>query len=122
MRKSLRQTIQKREKEMTRKKNALHLPTPANINPPTKSITKFKNKIHRELTNYGRWGSERQVIVVTSNSWDGVSPSEWMRPLLRNPKGLREQLNNDFASQGWRVTWLEELRSGFRVKMTYDPR
>tara|TARA_R100000995_G_C3375471_1_gene73656 strand:+ start:138 stop:461 length:324 start_codon:yes stop_codon:yes gene_type:complete len=107
---------------MTRKKNVLHLPTPANINPPTKSITNFKNRIYRELANYGRWGSERQVIAVTSNSWDGISPSEWMRPLLGNPKGLREQLNNDFATQGWRVTWLEELRSGFRVKMTYDPR
>ena len=100
----------------------LHLPTPANINPPTKSITNFKNRICRELANYGRWGNDRQVLTVTSISWDGFSPSEWMRPLLENPKGLREQLNNAFTAHGWRVTWLEELRSGYTVKMTYDPR
>ena len=124
MRKGLSQTAQKEErKKLSKKKNMFHLPSPSNINPPTKSIENLKKKICRELRGWGRFGCARQVIRATSIGWDQRNASVWMNDLLKNPEAisyLREELNRDFASQGWYVTWLQQERCGYTVKMTYS--
>lgn len=107
---------------MPSKKNAIRLPSPSNINPPTKGISNLKKRICTELSRNGRFGAKKQVVHVRSeSSWD-YEPSRWMAELLDNPRAirfLREQLNRDFIQQGWYVTWLEQRSHGYKVKMTY---
>jgi len=114
---------------MPKKKNMFRLPSPSNINPPTKGINSLKERICKELVRNGRFGAKKQVVRVISTSGyyntDDATPSAWMAELLQSPQAisfLREQLNRDFVSQGWRVTWMEQLRCGYAIKMSYNPK
>ena len=114
---------------MPPKRKMIRLPSPSNINPPIKGINNLKKRICSELVKSGRFGARKQVIDVMSVSgyycnyrhFD-APPSEWMAELLNNPRAirfLREQLNRDFISQGWHVTWLEPKKCGYVVKMNF---
>ena len=110
---------------MTRCKQSIKLPNPANINPPTKSIRTFEKRISSELIRRGNFGAKKQVIKVDSihYGYHGNTPSTWMQELLNNRWSipyLRAQLNRDFAGSGWNVTWLEQNKNASTVKMAYN--
>tara|TARA_Y100001963_G_scaffold101809_1_gene140058 strand:- start:248 stop:586 length:339 start_codon:yes stop_codon:yes gene_type:complete len=110
---------------MARNKQSVKLPNPANINPPVKSIRALEKKIATVLERKGRFGEKRQILNVESiyYGYHGDEPSGWMKQLLGNRRSisfLRAQLNRDFAGSGWVVTWMDQCKYGYTVKMSYD--